>query len=184
MIITKNTLAQLPNTSLWLTAQVPVNFSSKWQWHNDFTYKTIGIDIRAYQRFYRTGMRYMISKDWNIAGGFGFSSINVSTDKHYDEFGKEFRLWQELNYQAGEKKKLAVQNRFRIEERFFKATSIKPAFNILNLTYRLSFTKYVSQKWDLLLGDEYFEQVFKKEFIFNQNRVITAGICRINNTTQ
>jgi len=184
LIMTQGTVAQLPTTSVWLTAQLPVNFSTKLQWHNDMTYKTLGIDTRAYQRFYRTGLRYTFSKDWNAAGGFGFSSTNVSTDRHFDEFGKEFRIWQELNYQAGDKKKISIQNRFRMEERFFKATSTKEAFHILNLTPRISFTKYLAKRWDLLLGDEYFEQVFERKFIFNQNRIITGAIYSINKTTQ
>lgn len=184
LMMAKFSFGQLPSTSIWLTAQLPVNFSSKWQWYNDITYKTLGIDTRAYQRFYRTGLRYTFSNTWNAAGGVGFFTTNVSTDKHNDEFGKEFRLWQEINYQTGNKKKLSVQNRFRIEERFFKATSTKPAFNILNLTPRVSFTKYVSKKWDILLGEEYFEEVYEKKFIFNQNRLITAGLYNLNKTTQ
>lgn len=182
--MTKNCLAQLPSTSIWLTAQIPVGFSEKWQWHNDITYKTLGIDTRAYQKFYRTGIRYMISKKWNTAGGFGFFSTNVSTDKHVDEFGREFRLWQEINYQHGNKKILSVQHRFRTEDRFFKATDTKPSFFILNLTYRLSVTKPVSKKWDILLADEFFEQYASHQFVFNQNRAIAGSSYNISKTAQ
>jgi hypothetical protein len=183
-MIAKTGATQLPTASVWFTAQLSAGFSAKWQWYNDVTYKTMKITPNAYQRFYRTGIRYQFSKEWNAAGGVGFFSTNTSTDKQNDEFGKEFRLWQELNYQHGFKKGISMQNRIRTEERYLEETNTKPSSRILNINYRLSFTKPVSKKWDILLGDEYFEQVVSKKFGFNQNRIITAGICNINKTMQ
>ncbi|MES1217388.1 MAG: DUF2490 domain-containing protein [Bacteroidota bacterium] len=183
-MITRNSFGQLPTTSIWLTAQLPVNFSPKLQWHNDLTYKTMEVSSRAYQRYYRTGLRYQFSKKWNAVNGIGFFTTNVSTDKTHDEYGKEFRIWQEVNYQYSAKKNLGIQHRFRTEERFYKETDTKSAFHILNLTYRLSFTKPIAEKWDLLWGDEYFEQAYRGKFIFNQNRVITAAVYTVNKTTQ
>lgn len=184
LIIAKNTVAQVPSVSIWLTGQLPINFSPKWQWHNDGTYRTAGLTANAYQRFYRTGIRYQFSKEWSAAGGIAFFSTNTSTDKDDDEFGKEFRLWEELNYQHKFKKKSSIQNRFRTEERFLEATNTTPAYHIFNINNRLSFTKPVSEKWDIHFADEYFEQVISRKFFFNQNRIIAAGIYSINKTMQ
>jgi hypothetical protein len=169
---------------MWLTAQLPVDFSKRLQWHNDLSYKSGGITLKAYQRFYRTGLRYRISDNWNTAAGVAFVSTQAVGDKDDDEFGREFRFWEELIYQTSITKKWSFQNRFRPEERFLRATSQKPAYKILNLTDRISFTKALSEKWDLQMADEFFEQVIDKEFVFNQNRLMGIGIYNISEGLQ
>lgn len=180
--IGKITVAQPHGASVWLSAQLPVNFSKQWQWHNDFTYKSDGMAIKAYQRFYRTGIRYQFSPNWNAGGGIAFFSTQATAKD--DEFGKEFRLWQELSYQFWLKKKLSFQNRFRTEERFLEATSQAAAYQILNLNDRVSFVRPVSEKWDIQFADEFFEQMIDRKLSFNQNRVIGAGIYNLTKSIQ
>lgn len=182
--MTKIAVAQPRGVSLWFTGQIPVSFSKKWQWQNDLIYKSAGTSAKAYQRFYRTGIRYEFSDDWNVAGGVGFFSTLAATNKDDDEFGKEFRFWQDLNYQHEVNKALFFQNRFRTEERFLKATSQKKSSHIFNLNDKVSFTKPVSDKWDIQLADELFEQVINKKLIFNQNRLIGMGIYNITKNMQ
>ncbi len=171
--------------SIWFTGQVAVGFSKKWQWQNDLIYKADGVKAKAYQRFYRTGLKYQVSDNWGVAGGVGFfSTLAGSTNEGDDEFGKEFRLYQDLNYQHDLGKKLVFQNRFRTEERFLKATKQKSSSRILNLNNKISFIRSLSEKWDLQFGEDFFEQVVDKKFVFNQNRLSGIGIYNIDRNLQ
>src|SRR5690349_12103229 len=113
--------AQPKGASFWLSAQSPVDLSPRWQWHNDFAYKSNGLTIRTYQRWYRTALRYRISEKFNVAVGTGFLATQASSNSKDDEFGKEFRVFQELIYQNPMKNKWQFQDRVRVEERFLNA---------------------------------------------------------------
>lgn len=167
----KTAIAQPHGASVWFTGQIPVSFASKWQWQNDFIYKSNGMKAGAYQRFYRTGVKYEISDNWSIAGGIGFFSTLSGSSSKDDELGKEFRLWEDLNYQHDLDDKVSFQNRVRTEERYLHATAQKAAYRILNLNDKVSFARNLSAKWDLIFSDEFFEQVIDHKLIFNQNRL-------------
>jgi hypothetical protein len=182
--MTRNVVAQVPASSVWLTLQLPVNLSARWQWFNEGNYRTVGFTAKANQRFYRTGIRYTIAKEWTAAGGVAFFSTRARVDKDDTEFGKEFRIWQELVYQHAFQKKFSMQYRLRSEERFLEATSTKAASHILNINNRLSFQKPVSEKWNIQVAEEFFEQVIDRKLNFNQNRLSTAGIYNVNTNLQ
>jgi hypothetical protein len=175
---------QPKGASFWLTAQLPVDLSPRWQWHNDLIYKSNGVTFKTYQRWYRTGLRYRISGKMNVAGGIGFFSTQGSTNKNDDEFGREFRFWGEMIYQTPMKKEWSFLNRVRVEERLLHETATKPASQILQMSDRVSFTKTLSEKWDLQFADEYFEQVIDKEFVFSQNRLMGIGIYNLSKKLQ
>ena len=176
--------AQPKGASFWLSAQLPVDFSPRWQWHNDLAYKSNGVTLRTYQRWYRTGLRYRISEKVNVAGGIGFLATQASSNSKDDEFGREFRVWQEMIYQQPMKNDWQFQDRVRVEERFLKATSTKPSSRILQLSDRVSFTKNLSKRWDMQFADEFFEQVIDRKFVFSQNRAMGVGIYKINKKFQ
>jgi hypothetical protein len=176
--------AQPKGASFWLTAQLPVDLSPRWQWHNDLLYKSNGVTLKTYQRWYRTGIRYRISDKVNVAGGIGFLSTQGSTNKNDDEFGREVRMWEELIYQNPLKNEWSFQNRIRVEERFLHETATKPSSRILQMSDRVSFTKTLSEKWGLQFADEFFEQVINKEFVFSQNRLLGVGIYNISKNLQ
>jgi hypothetical protein len=184
VLLFKNGLAQLPSTSVWLTAQVPVSISVKWQWYNDATYKTMGLALTGYQRFYRTGIRYQFSEKWSAIGGVAFFSTRAKADIHDSEFGREFRIWQELSYQKKLENKFSIQHRLRTEERFLQATTVKSSYRILNINNRLSVQKSVSEKWNIQVADEYFEQLIDRKLKFNQNRMSASGTYIVNKTMQ
>jgi hypothetical protein len=176
--------AQPKGASFWLTAQLPVDLSPRWQWHNDLLYKSNGVTLKTYQRWYRTGIRYRISDKVNVAGGIGFLSTQGSTNKNDDEFGREVRMWEELIYQNPLKNEWSFQDRIRVEERFLHETATKPSSRILQMSDRVSFTKTLSEKWGLQFADEFFEQVINKEFVFSQNRLLGIGIYNISKNLQ
>ena len=182
VLIIKNGLAQLPSSSVWLTVQLPISFSPKWQMYNDATYRTLGITSTAYQRFYRTGIRYQFSEKWSALSGISFFSTRAKVDRHDTEFGKEFRIWQELSYVQKFQKNFSAQYRLRTEERFLEATTLKPSYHILNINNRISFLKPISEKWNIQVADEYYEQVVERKFRFNQNRLSATGIYNVSKT--
>lgn len=175
---------QQPASTVWLALRVPVTINNKWQVINDAGYRTMGYSTSAWQYLYRTGIKYFISNEWSVAAGIAFFYTRTSVEKLNHEFGKEFRLWQELNYKHDFKGRFTLQNRFRTEERFFAATKTKKEYNAFRLRYRISGTQKLSDKWSLQAGDEYMEQEAAGNFSFNQNRLMFYAIYDANATTQ
>lgn len=172
----KQAASQQPETSAWLSLQVPVNLNNKWQWHNDAGYRTIGFNPSPYQILYRTGARYFLTKEVSVAGGVAFFLTRATFKKADDEFGNEFRIWQELNLNTPIGKKFFLQNRIRSEERWFDKVQNKAAYYAFRFRYRFSGTFKLTAKWSVQLADEYMQQAIKGTFSFNQNRVISTAI--------
>jgi hypothetical protein len=175
---------QQSQTVVWNTLQFPVQLSSKWQVHNDISYRTIGISASAYQYTFRTGVRRFINEEWNVATGLAFFFTRTSFDKTNHEFGREFRLWQEAVKENKVNRKLSLLSRFRTEERFFAATSKKDKNFALRFRYRMALVQTLSDKWKIQLANEYMRQVAGGEFAFQQNRLGTTAIWSVNSTTQ
>jgi hypothetical protein len=176
--------AQQPATGYWLTLQAPVQLSQKWQWHNDAGYRTLGNQAAAQQYFYRMGIRYFISKQLSVAAGPALFFTRTSFDKSTAEFGREFRLWQEINWQLPLTKKLQLHNRIRTEQRFFAATKNSGSFKAFRFRYRLAAIYTVTQKWSIQLADEYMQQVRSGSFQFNQNRLTATAFYQANSSIQ
>ena len=183
-IVAKTAIAQQPETAVWMGLQMPVIFTSKWQWHNDAGFRTIGLSRYAYQYLYRTGAKYNFNKEWNIATGLAFFLTRNSDQKSDHEFGKEFRLWHELNHNRQTNQGFSLQNRIRIEERWFGNVQNKPPYFALRFRYRLAVTEKISTKWSIQLADEYMQQYTNDNFSFNQNRLMVSAIYTFNNTAQ
>lgn len=181
---TKATLSQVPATGNWFALQLPVRLSNKWQWHNDAGYRTIGFSIAAYQYLLRSGIRYNINNSWNTATGYAFFFTRSSFEKADHEFGKEFRLWQELNAQHTFLKSYIIQNRLRMEQRWFDAVGNNDAYFGLRLRHRAAITKVFSENWNLQLADEYMQQLTQGVFSFNQNRLQLNVIYKMNHAEQ
>jgi long-subunit fatty acid transport protein len=175
---------QRPETGLWFTVMTPVNFSKHWQWHNDAGYRTLGASAEALQYLYRTGIRYNFNQQWNTAGGVAFFFTRTSFSKSNDEFGHEFRFWEEVNRQKQVSKKLNWQLRLRTEQRFFAATSVKAKYTAWRFRFRTGLTQKINDKWSLQLADEYMQQQTNQKLSFDQNRVMLSGIYYVNKTTQ
>lgn len=161
-----------------------VTFGKGWQWHNDAGYRTIGYSVAAFQYLYRTGVRKRLNEDWSVASGVAFFYTRSSYEKANHEFGKEFRLWQELAHEKAIAKGWELQNRLRIEQRFFGAVGGAPARENLRGRYRLAITKKLTEKWSIRLADEYMLQRAEQKTNFNQNRLILTGNLQLKNTIQ
>lgn len=180
----QSSFGQQSQTLVWNTLQLPVQLSSKWQVHNDISYRTIGVSASAYQYTFRTGVRRFINKKWNIATGLALFYTRTSFDKTNHEFGREFRLWQEIVKENKLNKKLSLFNRVRTEERFFASTSVKEKNFALRVRYRMAIVQTLSDKWKIQLANEYMRQLAGGEFAFQQNRLGVTAIYSVNSTTQ
>src|SRR5258708_31282666 len=97
-VMIKNTLGQSPSTTHWFTVQLPFVFNKHWQWLNEMSYRTLGESISLNQFFVRTGARYTINEKWNVATSAEQVFLRVYPSKHVDDFGRESRFWQEVNF--------------------------------------------------------------------------------------
>jgi len=173
-----------PETGAWIGLQVPVIFSKHVQWHNDAGYRTLGSTAVPYQYLYRTGIRYNFNGQWNTAGGVAFFFTRSTYSRTNDEFGNEFRFWEEVNYQRAINEKLQWQTRCRADQRFFAGTSIKTKYTAYRFRLRSGIVKKINNKWNIQLADEYMQQQQDRKFSFNQNRVIFTGTHLLNKSTQ
>lgn len=175
---------QRPEGGIWLTLNAPINFSKHWQWYNDASYRTMGISPDAIQYYYRTAMRYNFNQQWSTAGGIAFFFTKTDFDKTHHEFGHEFRFWEEINqlHMINEKSQWLL--RFRAEQRFFAATSIRDKFTGYRFRLRPGFNQKLNDKWSIQLTDEYMQQWAHEKFSFDQNRLTFSGIYKFNNSTQ
>ena len=79
---------------------------------------------------------------------------------------------------------MSLFNRFRTEERFFAATSVKDKDFAMRLRFRMAIIQALSVKWKIQLANEYMRQYTRREFTFQQNRLGATAIFSVNNTTQ
>lgn len=176
--------AQRPPTGMWLSGFMPVKISSKLQWHNEGGYRTLGSSSAALQYLYRTGIKYVVNENINTTAGFAFFFTRTSFSKSNNEFGSEFRFWEEFAPQVKVSNKLLWQNRFRIEQRFFEATSRKAAYTAFRFRMKSGFAQQLYGRWSVQLADEYMQQIVKGKLSFDQNRLIVNGIYKYNHTVQ
>ena len=176
--------AQRQPTGVWFSANVPVQLSNKWQWHNDAGYRTLGNSVYASQYLYRTGLRYKVNKIVSTAAGVAFFFTRTSFSKQNHEFGSEFRLWQEALLQKQLSKPVQLQVRIRTEQRFFKETERREAFTAHRFRLRVAAITKIKERYSIQLADEYFHQQAHKEFLFDQNRLMLSNIFKVNKSTQ
>ena len=171
-------------TIVWHSVSTPVRFSSRWQMPVDFSYRTLGFSSSAYQYTFRAGVRRFINDIWSGAAGIALFFTRTSFEKTDHEFGREFRLWQDVAAEKGLKNRFVLQNRLRVEERFFAATEEKEKYLAIRLRYRIGLTKFLGEKFKVQLAEEYMEHYTSGQFSFQQNRVYFLAGCLLNKLTQ
>lgn len=176
LLLSAKTFSQRPTTGIWLNAQVPVSFTKKWQWHNDVSYRTLGNSVAPLQYEYRTGLRYNINTSWSAASGSAFFFTRNGFLKQHDEFGKEFRLWQELAYRKNITKPFQLYIRLRTEQRNFAATSTKAGYHAFRYRIRTQLQQQLNRRWAIQIADEYFQQHTYSKWSFDQNRLFVNAV--------
>jgi hypothetical protein len=178
------TYAQGSKTSEWYTLNLPVNFSKHWQWHNEGSYRTHGTSFKPFQYSYKTGIRYKFNNQMNTADGVAFFFSKNDFDKPHNEFGKEFRIWDEINRRQAPNEKLELLLRVRAEQHFFAAISRKEKYSGHRFFFRTGLYQQLNEKWGLPLTDEYMRQFAHGNCSFDQNRLIFSVIHQFNKSTQ
>lgn len=173
-----------PEKGIWTAINLPINFSKHWQWHNDAGYRTLGVSVEPLQYLYRTGVRYNFNRQTSTAAGIAFFFTKTNFDKTQHEFGPEFRFWEEVVTQYGLNKKLQLLLRFRAEQRFFSATSVKNEYTGYRFRFRPGLNQKLNDKWSLQLTNEYMRQVADHQFSFDQNRLTFSGIYQFDSSAQ
>ncbi len=175
---------QRPEEGVWLTLNAPVDLSAKWQIHNDGSFRTLSISKEPLQYLYRTGLRYQFNESYSATAGVAFFFTRTSFNKDNDEFGSEFRTWQEFQSLQNINTSNRLQIRFRSEQRFFEATKRRAAFVAHRVRLRTGWQYDFTRHWSVLIADEYMQQYAMDDFTFDQNRVISSVIYRFNEDTQ
>lgn len=184
LAVTQFCAAQRPKTGIWVTAFAPVHLAKQWQWHNETGYRTLGSSVSPLQYYYRTAVRWNCNEKWNTAAGVAFFFTRTSFIKSNDEFGREFRIWEELIHQLQLNEKLKAMFRFRTEQRFFAETNVKSPYKAYRFRIRPQLTQKISGKWDLQVADEYMQQQKLGALSFDQNRMMLSAIFHINTSMQ
>lgn len=173
-----------PDEGVWLTVNMPIDLSSKWQIHNDASYRTLSVSADPLQYLYRTGLRYHFNERYAVTGGVAFFFTRTSFNKDNEEFGSEFRTWQEFQSLLQLNQSDVIQIRFRTEQRFFEETKRREAFTAHRIRLRVALNKQLSKRWSFILADEYMQQYAFDDFVFDQNRVIGSMACHFSQNTQ
>lgn len=184
LLFTAALFGQRPSTGIWVTAVVPINISSKWQIHNDASYRTLGSSASLLQYLHRTGIRYTANSKWSAALGVAATFNRTAFNKETNEFARELRLWQEVLYKTNLTKQLQLQARLRTEERWFEATNTKASSNAFRYRLRAQLQQKFTAKWAALIANEYMQQHAKSNWSFDQNRLIVSGVYFLNAQTQ
>ena len=170
--------AQDPKGEMWFSISMPVHFGKQntWQWTNDASYRTNGMSLVPHLYLYRSGIRHQLNSHWNVAAGGALLFTRVSYNKNDHEFGQENRLWQEVVHQTSQSATFRLQNRFRVEERFFDAVENRSAFHAVRFRYRSLLTYAVRKNLLMQVADEYMQQLADAHLKFNQNRLYATLI--------
>ncbi|MGI8600808.1 MAG: DUF2490 domain-containing protein [Chitinophagaceae bacterium] len=136
-LITTTISAQTWQRGIWFSVQMPITIKINWQWHKDTVYRAVGVSAIPNQFLYRTGVRYVFNRTWNTVCGIALFFARRSYTKTSDEFGNQFRTWQEANAQHHLSQTISVQNRLRTEQRWFGKITTSPSYFIYRIRYQI-----------------------------------------------
>lgn len=166
--------SQDSDTGNWLIYIGSKKIDDKWNWHHEIQYRNYNFIGDLEQLLIRTGIGVNLSpKNNNLLLGYGFIQSEpyiAGTDEKLSV--AEHRIYQQFvtKQKFG---RLAIQHRYRIEERFVEDSDFKWRFR-----YFLAFNIALSQKE--LLPDTWYLSAYNEIFIngqgnaFDRNRIYGA----------
>jgi hypothetical protein len=169
---------------IWTSVSTPLRFSQKLQAPIDFSYRTLGFTTSAYQYTFRGGVRWNFTPSWSTSAGIARFLTRNSFKTSDEVFVPEFRVWQDVVSEKKLRHQFTLQNRLRIEERFFDATSESAKYTAIRLRYRIGVVKLLHEKYKVQLAEEYMEHYSFDRFSFQQNRVYVSGGLFLDALTQ
>ncbi len=166
--------AQDSDTGNWLIYIGSKKINDKWNWHHEIQYRNYDFIGDLEQLLIRTGIGVNLSpKNNNLLLGYGFIQSEpylAGTDEKLSI--AEHRIFQQFitKQKFG---RLAIQHRYRIEERFVEDSDFKWRFR-----YFLAINIALSQKE--LLPDTWYLSAYNEIFVngqgnaFDRNRIYGA----------
>src|SRR5688572_11846551 len=183
-LYTSTSLAQknvYQQTQYWLRYQVQLNFSPQLYWTNEADNRRfIDPDVQA-QLIFHSRLHYK-KKKWDFAGGLTLSyAFAARPELGYKHATTEVRPVVEVSHETP-LHRVAIQNRLRIDNRFFEVSENESIWKesryVTRLRYRLQFRIPLKKTDDvtkitLRLADEIMFNA--QENFFDQNRVYATG---------
>ena len=146
--------AQNAPFACWATALINIRLKAQWTSVTDGGDRTVSRDLIPYQHFFRSGLRYSLDPNWNIASGIAFFNTKTSFLKENHEYGHEFRIWTDVSRLSLRTRNFIISHRLRLERRFFDGTSTRISFNSFRFQYRLLSGYQFNSKINVQSGPE------------------------------
>lgn len=180
LLISSSLMAQNAPFATWSSILINSRIHTKWSNTTDIGYRTIGGDFLPFQNYIRTGLRHHFNQHVTALGGIAYFSTKTSFLPENNEYGREFRIYQEVQRQSNRNKKVIFDIRLRNEQRFFSKTSNRDQF----VSFRLAGRAFVGYQFTNLftwqVGSEYFESLTSKKLFMDQTRFMNQFIFRMN----
>ncbi len=163
------THAQDSDLGNWLIYFGNKQVSDKWNWHNEVQYRNYNFIGDLEQLLLRTGMGYNLTPgNNNVLLGYGFiRSENYIGSTDAKLVVNEHRIYQQ--YIVKHKlSRLALQHRFRLEERFVEDDFSMRARYFLGLNYGLTNKEIIDNTFYLSVYNELFMHLESESFDRNR----------------
>jgi hypothetical protein len=160
---------QLPH-GLWTSIGLGLKLNDKWTSSTDVGYRTYSADFIPYTNYYRATVRYNFSNRVNYGGGIAVFNQRTTFNRENKEYSHELRVYGELSQGSLKTSKGIFSQRWRLEQKYFQATSMKPAINYQRLSVRILGGYQITPVWNIQTGPEWYESFIRRKFTFDQMR--------------
>jgi hypothetical protein len=179
---------QVTNQSLyWVRYYNQLSINKKWTWHNEFEDRRFFENNQQHHFIMHSRLHYKILQNADVAFGLTYSLQSPQDPNSISDLVvPEIRPVQEINYSNPTTKRLIIQHRLRIDERFIHRNDGKELLDGYDFNFRFRYRIQVSYKLSkeksktpttLKVADELMVNAGDKIIYnqFDQNRVY-AGI--------
>ncbi|MCR9064089.1 MAG: DUF2490 domain-containing protein [Cytophagales bacterium] len=170
------------DSQYWFKYYNQIIFTNGFSWHNEADTRHSFETNKQQQFIGHSRLHKSLNENINIAAGFTYSSVAKTLKGEPNSTRlNEFRPVQEFNYSLPYKR-LVIQNRLRLDERFLQniSTTGPSYYFLLRYRYRLQLNYILKPQTiyeaRIKLGDEIMLQTGKETQgkLFDQNRVSIA----------
>jgi hypothetical protein len=139
---------QVTNQSLyWIRYYNQLSLSEKWTWHNEFEDRRFFEHNQQQHFIIHSRMHYKILQNADVALGLTYSLQSPQDpNAKSDLVVPEIRPVQEINYGTSITKRLTIQHRLRIEERFIQKNNGKVLSDGYDFNFRFRYRLQANYK--------------------------------------
>lgn len=178
---------QVTNQNLyWVRYYNQLSINKKWTWHNEFEDRRFFENNRQHHFIAHSRFHYKILQNLDVAFGLTYSLQSPQDPNSISDLVvPEIRPVQELNYSNPVTKRLTIQHRIRIDERFIRKNDGKELLDGYDFNFRFRYRAQASYKLNkaqaikltiLKISDELMVNAGAKVIYnqFDQNRFYTG----------